>query len=745
MTRIRRDGRCLPGAVIWALVIAFGLWVIPVGAADFVLYEKGIRTAEFQFLNSFAGDFSSRQRDRFTGRWTASVERRADNLEQLPGSLRLLAAVGHRLAGIDWGAERIVRLANDHGPPLEFERYAPVQAKVGGDVVKADRWIQRNGGKLRYGVPPLDLIIGDDSRFLGAIDPSNDNVLVMAGYEAMSPTFKLWRQPDVSQATYGIRKLPRAMVAMKDGTRLATYVYLPAGEPADSGYPVLLTRTPYDASRVIDWSWHYVARGYAVVAQDVRGRYASEGEFWVDIHEIGDGDETLAWIAGQEWANGNIGMMGASYPGHTQWMAAARGNPALRALVPIVSTGTPHVDMPYIGGAFNAGTAAWAFRMDGGSNEPRNWDTLLRRRPYKDIDRIALGKESRIWNQYLEHQLYDDYWKASDWYRYSANIDVPALHVSGWYDDDHPGTLANWAMMARNGRSHQRMILGAWRHSINADRAINGVAFGPEVVRVDLNFQIQQWYDRFLKGIRNGVELGPAVEYFSVGDNQWRSASAWPPRDSRVRNWYLHGDGQAASAKSGSLSTVLPVEGEVFDSFRYDPEEPTPSLIDVSLNEQSLPDDYSRIELRPDVAVYQTAVLTEPIRIAGPIRAVLYASTSAKDTDWIVRLSDVDPDGRAWRLVEGIIRARFRNSFEKAELLTPGRIERYEISMRSHANTFLPGHRIRVSISSAAAGYIFPNSNTGEDEATVTRTEVAHQEIYHDPQHPSHIQLPVAP
>jgi putative CocE/NonD family hydrolase len=297
-------------------------------------------------------------------------------------------------------------------------------------------------------------------------------------------------------------------------------------------------------------------------------------------------------------------------------------------------------------------------------------------------------------------------------------------------------------MMAAHKRAHQRLILGGWRHGINRDREINGVRFGIDVIRPDINFLMLEWYDRFLKNIHNGVDSGPTVEYFSVGDNAWHAASAWPPAEAHIQQWYLHSDGDAATTKHGGLSTVAP-QHEPPDPYRYDPQDPTPDLIDVSLNEQALPNDYRSVDARPDVAVYETPVLRAPLRIAGPLEAVLFASSSGRDTDWIVRLSDVDSAGHAYRLVTGLIRARHRQSMAVETLLRPGEIARYRITLRSIAATMLPGHRLRVSVASAASGYIFPNSNTGGDEAHVTRTVVADQQVYHDAAHASYVVLPV--
>ncbi|HEX4241313.1 MAG TPA: CocE/NonD family hydrolase [Steroidobacteraceae bacterium] len=730
-----------------ALIAATALLALHARAGEFVLYEKGVATANLNVDKAFGGEYQGSERNRSTAAWTQRAAHPWADLgtgpAALPGSLALLGTLGAQLAAADWVGRDTVQLS-DGKQPISFKRDEPVRKSIAGHPAAAHHWYQVDGGKLRYGYPPLDFIVSDSGEILAAFDPTDDNVLVARGFESMTPTLDGWRDSGIPPAKFAVHQLPRAMVKMSDGVRLATDIYLPGGDAAGGKYPVILMRTPYDARPVIDSTWQFVSRGYAVVLQDVRGRFGSEGQFLVDIHELKDGDETLTWIAAQPWSDGKIGMMGASYPGHAQWMAAYRGNPALVTIVPQVSMGTPHNDMPYIGGALDIGVAQWALAMDGADTTKLQWATLLRMRPFADIGKTALGKDSKLWDQVVQHQLYDDYWKASDWLLYEKNIKIPAFHISGWYDDDHPGTLANWAMMARNKRDGQRMILGAWRHNLNQDRDLNGVRFGENIIRPDLNLLKERWYDHFLKGVPNHIEQRPVVEYYSVGDDQWRTAGAWPPLDAKTQSWYLHGDGQAATGKSGRLSTTEPGE-ETFDSYDYDPSDPTPSLIDVSLNEQSLPDDYHAVEMRHDVAVYQTDKLTQSVRIAGPISAVLYADSSARDTDWFVRLSDVDGGGRVTRLVEGVLRARYRNSFSRVELLKPGEVVRYAIKMRSHANTFLPGHRIRVSVSSAAAGYIYPNSNTGEDEAYAVHTIVAHQKIYHDKLHASRVDLPMMP
>ncbi|MBI4421664.1 MAG: CocE/NonD family hydrolase [Gemmatimonadetes bacterium] len=743
-----------PAAVVISIVLA-----APQGAASqsdstvYGVYEKGIRTAEV-VVRGARGQltYTVRRRNRETAVWSdfarALPDSLADGSDRLPGALRLVPRMVDQVLQHDWNASRWAQLTVPRGRARVYERHRAAIEPVGDSTVTAFYWAQRDGGILRDGVPPLDWVVGPGNLLIAAIDPAGDNSLVRRGYEAFT-TQKRWSDQRIPPAKYGVKRLPRAMVPMPDGVRLATDVYLPAGAAA-SRFPTIFLRTPYGIDGAIGGAWYYVARGYAYVVQDVRGRFASEGTWEYVARKIGDGHETLTWITQQPWSDGNIGMTGGSYSGMTQWMTAYKGHPALKALVPVSSMGPPHVDMPYTGGAFTMGSAPYMFSMCAETEAERargrerpDWVQLLRHRPQIEIDNVGLGRECEYWNFRLSHPIYDEDWKRVDWLRYGDQINVPALHFSGWYDDDFPGTLGNWAMMAAHQRPYQKMVLGAWRHGGNQDREINGVPLGVDVVRDDRFLLTQLWYDRFLKGIRNGVDKGPAVEFYLEGPNVWRTSSQWPPAEAEPVKWYFHSDGAAAtSATSGTLSLVAP-GAEPPDPYRYDPRDPAPSLIRHGLNEQSLPDNYREIETRPDVVVYTSAPLADDLEIAGNFSAALYASSSARDTDWFVRVTDVDPQGNSIRLVEGLIRARFRESFESEKLLTPGKVERYDIPLRAHGHVVRRGHRLRVNVASAAEGYIFPNSNTGEEEVRATRMVVADQRIFHDAEHPSHVILPV--
>jgi putative CocE/NonD family hydrolase len=317
--------------------------------------------------------------------------------------------------------------------------------------------------------------------------------------------------------------------------------------------------------------------------------------------------------------------------------------------------------------------------------------------------------------------------------------------------------------MSKYGRGPQRLVIGPWKHGYNIDRKLNGYAFGNDALRDDVWLTKQRWYDHFLKGMANGA-ADPVATYFVLGENTWRTASAWPPKEATAQRWYLRSDGDAhRNFTSGTLSRAEPNESEPADRYRYDPADPPPNWMSFDRmlrweDVQSFPYDMKDIEARPDVVTYTSAPLESDVTIAGELSAVLYASTDARDTDWWIHVSDVDPDGRSNRITQGMIRARFRHNDDpqhhifgsnyRSERLLSGdstEVVKYEIGIRSIANTFRKGHRIRIAVMNAVDNYAFPNSNTGGDEGRVTETKVGRMGIHHRPGAASYVVLPVMP
>ncbi|MDF2680888.1 MAG: putative hydrolase [Brevibacillus sp.] len=638
---------------------------------------------------------------------------------------------------IDWDrAEVVFPQSGGH-----YQRHVQIDGMVGGEQRQAWVWAVREASQ------PIDLIICDSEVIAFVLTGRGDSVvLVKTGWEDLTP-LKLWQDPLLSQPSYGVLRLGRHDVEMRDGVRLATEVWLPEGLQEGQRVPTIFMRTPYGRMDAIFRRLPFVTRGYALVVQDTRGREDSEGEWVPLVHERNDGDDSLTWIASQDWSDGNVGMLGGSYVGYVQWAAASSGNPHLKAIFSYVTVGTPYVDIPRKGGTILGGLS-WIFMM---AEKRRNvaallrddWSEVIKVRPIKEIPQKVLGKDIPFWTKWMEHPDGDEFWGESDWKQHADLVKVPSLLVSGWYDDNGMGTSESWEVISRNAPEHARLILGPWYHKANTTREIHHVPFGNNAIRYDLDVTQLRWFDRYLKGVENGVDQEPRVEYYMVGENEWKTSQTWPPAEATVTNLYLSSGGQAnTGVGDGALTLSEPGEQPV-DTYVYDPLDAAPYLLDLSENENSVPENYREVEERADVLVYTTEPLEEEVIIAGEISAVLYAASSARDTDWLVRLCDVDEEGNSIRLSDGIICARYRHSFAEPQLLAPGQIERYEIRMTKIANVFRKGHRIRVSVTSGAENFSFPNPNTGYDLATDTETVIAKQSIYHNGQYPSHIKLPV--
>ena len=607
---------------------------------------------------------------------------------------------------------------------------------------RLERFVQ-TAGKF-----PLD-IIRCEGKIVACIDNERNylGLLVEDGWEFATPLAQMTEDPLLSRPEYGIEFVGTEMVPMRDGVRLATDIYLPAQRAEGQTFPTVLIRTCYNKQNTKQF-FSFVHYGYAVVAQDTRGREMSEGVWQPIINERDDGDDTLNWIADQPWSDGSVGMIGASYLAIVQWQAAASGNRHLKALISMVTGGVPLFDFPHRSGVLSPGTIAWTVSMRAKNFRPEDmdradWDTVLKGRPIRDIPRLGLGEDIPFWDEWMEHATYDGYWHKANFLVNQHKIDVPAMYVTGWYDDVGPGSMQVWDMNKRNQRANQKLICGAWNHKMNSSRDIHNNNYGPDAIRYDMGYRYLRWYDHFLKGIDNHVEEEAPVEYYTIGENRWHTASAWPPREACHTALYLSSGGNANTSSGDGRLAFSPQAACGEDHYRYDPMDPAPFLIDISENECLVPENYREVERREDVLVYTSAPLEEDLTIAGEPTAVIYASSSAKDTDWVVRVTELDEAGNSVRLCDGIVRARFRKSFIEPSLLLPGEIVRYEIPMTWISNRFAAGHCIRVEITSGADNSIFPNSNTGNPIYEDMETIIAQQTIYHGGPYNSRIILPV--
>ncbi len=554
---------------------------------------------------------------------------------------------------------------------------------------------------------------------------------------------------------------------MRDGIELKIDIFRPK---TDEKFPAIVYITPYNKSGNAPRAREFASRGYVVVNADSRGRFESGGDWdpFTPLHKQ-DGYDLVEWAAKQPWCTGKVGMFGLSYMGWTQWWTATQGPPSLKAILPEVAPPDHFLNCPYQNGIFVCWMMDWAGNMSGRNPHSAgpgpyggfavNREAAYRNLPYIDFETTRKHLPTTWWKKWmLQNTSQGEYWKAIAYQTPEdyARVQVPSLAITGWFDANMVGTTTNYLGVKNQGGSEAarspRMVIGPWEHIINTRREAAGVDFGPQSL-IDWNGYACRWFDYHLKGIDNGILNDPPIHLFVMGINEWRTAQEWPLPETVPTRYYLHSGGKANStAGDGSLTPEKPAT-ESPDRYTYDPENPTP---DAGFQNGHIdgPRDISPSAGRQDVLVYNTPLLEEDVELIGPITAHLFASTSAQDTDWMVRLSDVQPDGRALFLAEGVMRARHRDPHragaynpEQLSAITPDEVYPYRIEFwRPTANRFLKGHRIRIEISSSYYPYFLRNLNSGEDNlALATKPVVAQQTIFHDAEHPSHVILPVIP
>ena len=565
-------------------------------------------------------------------------------------------------------------------------------------------------------------------------------------------------------------------VPMRDGTVLRADVYRP-----DTPMPcsTILKRTPYDKALPMDIAWFDPMRaakeGYVVVFQDVRGSMASDGEFDPVFNEFDDGYDTVEWAASQPWSNGKIGMAGLSYVGLVQLCAAKQQPPHLTCICPGM-VGHDLYPNWYQGGAFLLEfLLCWAIRYQSPLLALRNlrgdelmttmgqiikaadaWEEQCNYLPLKGLPFLKKINLSKFYFEWLEHPNYDEYWKKME-RGYLDKIQVPAFINTGWFDFLMGASLRTFTGLKEHGgselsRKYTKLIVGPWIHqaALGSDLGQVNMGFGGGGEMIDWRGLQLRWFDYWLKGINNGVIDEPPVRLFIMGENVWRDEYEWPLKRTQYTNFYFHSAGRANSLNGDGVLSQEPPGDEEFDTYVYDPRNPVPTRggpIIAKTNETSECGmfDQREIEARPDVLVYSTPPLDKNIEVTGPIMVKLYAVSSAPDTDFTVKLVDVWPDGGAYNLMDGIIRARYRESNTHPSLIEAGKLYMYTIDVWATSNLFKAGHRIRVEISSSNFPRFDRNHNTGHAFGGDTELRVALQKIFHDRDHPSQIVLPVIP
>ena len=547
---------------------------------------------------------------------------------------------------------------------------------------------------------------------------------------------------------------------MRDGVKLRADIYRPK---ADGKYPVLLVRTPYDKQSSSGFGHRAAARGYVVIAQDVRGRFESEGEWYTFKSEAQDGYDTVEWAAGLPYSNGKVGMFGGSYVGATQFLAALEKPPHLAGICPDVTASNYHDGWTYQGGAFEQWfNESWASGLAENTMRRRaehKYDALGGTKVLPLISYPVLEPPSGdgiapYFKDWLAHPNFDEYWKQLSIEDHYAQIQVPVYNMGAWYDIFLGGTLKNYARLKSEAgteaaRKGQRLLVYAGGHAGGWDsRKVGAVDFG-EKLPIDADAMMLRWYDWLLKGEANGVEQEKPVKIFVMGKNEWREEDDWPLTRAKSTKYYLHSAGAANGlASTGTLSTVRPVE-EKADQYIYDPGDAAPTiggpLCCGALPTGIGPQDQRPVEARGDVLVYTTPAFMKDTEVTGPVSLDLYVSSSAVDTDFTGMLVDVWPNGFAQNLTSGILRLRYRNSQEKPELANPGETYHITVDLWATSNVFLAGHKLRLEVSSSNFPRFDRNLNTGEEHARATRMVKATNVIYHDKGHPSALIAPVIP
>ena len=573
-----------------------------------------------------------------------------------------------------------------------------------------------------------------------------------------------------TKKTYGVVEEKNVSALMRDGTTLKADIYRP---DAQGRFPTIVTRTAYNKGRTDNPYYknrglNLAARGYVYVAQDIRGTYASEGEFFpctfrADHHDTEDGYDTIEWAASLPWSTGKVGTVGSSYDGWTQWELAHARPPHLAAMIPqAISASTLDQEMS---GVLRLGQSLRWLACNLAPDQIVRDDVPWGPRTWGDAGKLWTERDREKWTWFLPlMEIPDDafYGMGDHWRKWLADrgtdnfdfltklrkIEVPAFITTSWFDQQ-VNALKLFSGMSKDAasetaRNETRIMVGPWRHTGDDwDRTVGQVDFGPEAER-DFYETVDQWFSYWLKGDDTGIQNWPRAQIFVMGANRWRTEDEWPLPNTKYTDYFFHSAGNANTvAGDGVLSQAPPNESPP-DKYVYDPRDPAMTMFPAS-GGTHIPMDQRPLDGRQDILIYATPPLEQGVEVTGNVTVKLWAASSAKDTDFTVKLIDVFPDGFSLELCYGIVRARFRESYDKPSLIEPGKVYEYTIVVNPTANLFKPGHRIRVDISSSDFPNFDRNHNTGGDDYSESTLVSASQTIFHDQARPSRIILPVIP
>jgi len=515
---------------------------------------------------------------------------------------------------------------------------------------------------------------------------------------------------------------------MRDAVTLSADLTYPAELPA----PAVVVRTPYGKSGEMQSkrAAAIAKAGYVAVLVDVRGRGDSDGVFEPYRNDGPDGYDVIEWAAAQDWCTGAVATQGGSYGGRIQWLAALEKPPSLKAMVCSVSPSDPFVEDP--SGVPGPMHLNWFRLVDSRALQYRDdldWMAVYAHRPLLTMDEAA-GFVSQHWREQLAHQTLDDYWEPMRYQHRIGEIDVPVLHISGWYDDEEIGTPLNFSSLVSAGRAGQRLLMGPWGHAVNTTRTLGEVDFGPSAL-IDLDAYVFGFLDEHVKGV---VPSSPpaAARIFVMGANEWRDESGWPPASAASHVWHLSSGGRANSRYGDGRLLDSPVSGdEPPDEWTHDPDRPVPFITNQSSAQIGGPDDYAGVEGRGDVLVYTSDPLSAPLELIGPVRLRAFVSTSAGDTDVMAKLVDVHPNGFAQRLCDGVVRLRYRDGLVSTAPVSADEVYEVEVVMWDTCVRVDTGHCIRLEVASSAFPKYAVNLGTGGDLATEVDGVMAQNKIWH--------------
>jgi putative CocE/NonD family hydrolase len=591
------------------------------------------------------------------------------------------------------------------------------------------------------------------------------------------------KKHDRPEPKFQVRLETSVLVPMRDGIKLSTDLYFPEG--VQEKLPVILIRTPYNKNAddaVVLAARMFASQGYVAALQDTRGRYESEGEYTVSAADTNDGSDAVDWLASQPWSTGKVGTYGCSYRGENQVEMAKLCNPRHAAMIPQASGGARRYFGTITGGAIELASGSEWFRTNGAKIRPTlgptrdatgfaeaahyfnldpqlppvDWVGLWQKLPIIDMVKVS-GAPPSDWEDFVSHDLNNPWWDHFGYVNDAHRFNTPALFVDSWYDYGPADTLALFNLFQKNGesdiaRQNVFAIIAPTTHCVYA-RDCEQTTVGQRFIgdaRLDFYGIYLRWFDYWLKGIDNGVTRMPKLQVFVMGRNRWRAENEWPLARTRFTKYYLHSDGRANSRNGTGTISTTPPGSEPSDRYVYDPASPVPTIGGPDFG-TPLPGhtagaaNQSPIEVRDDVLVYTTPPLEQGLEVTGPIQAVLYVSSTAKDTDFTTKLVDVASDGTAYNVQEGILRARYREGFDKKVWMRPGEVYEVRVDLSATSNYFAPGHRIRIQVSSSNFPRFDRNLNTGGNNYDETEWAVAKNAVYHSGMHASYIMLPVIP